>query len=139
MKFWPPMHELAICQALIRQVTEVADEKSATAVSDIFVSVGPLSGVESALLQNAFPIAAAGTMANGAELHIENLPVRVYCGACDIESAVAANRLLCDRCGGWQTKVVSGDELLLTRVELEHNAYPQLRTRTAVDEMNMES
>ena len=132
------MHELAICQALIRQVTELADEKSAAVVNDIFVSVGPLSGVESVLLQNAFPIAAAGTVAGNAELHIENLPVRVYCGACDIESAVAANRLLCDECGGWQTQVVSGDELLLTRVELEHNEYPQLRTRTAADELSVE-
>ncbi len=65
------MHELAIGQALIGQVTELADGKLAVAVNQIFISVGPLSGVEPVQLQNAFPIAAAGTVADGAELHIE--------------------------------------------------------------------
>jgi hydrogenase nickel incorporation protein HypA/HybF len=113
------MHELAICQALIRQVTELADERSAVSVSDIHVSIGPLAGVEPQLLQNAFPIAAAATIADGAVLHIEDMAVRVYCPDCDVESEVAVNRLLCGQCGGWQTRLVSGDELLLARVELE--------------------
>jgi len=113
------MHELAICQALIRQVVELADERSAASVYDIHVSVGPLSGVEPQLLQSAFPIAAAGTIADGAVLHIEDMSVRVYCPDCDVESEVAVNRLLCGQCGGWQTRLVSGDELLLARVELE--------------------
>ena len=113
------MHELAICQALIRQVAELADERSAVSVHDIHVSVGPLSGVEPQLLQSAFPIAAAGTIADGAVLHIKDMSVRVYCPDCDVESEAAANRLLCGQCGGWQTRLVSGDELLLARVELE--------------------
>jgi hydrogenase nickel incorporation protein HypA/HybF len=101
------------------QVTELAEQRSATSVSDIFVSVGPLSGVESVLLQNAFTIAVAGTVAGDAELHIESLPVRVHCKECDAESEVSANRLLCAQCGTWKTRLISGDELLLTRVELE--------------------
>lgn len=132
------MHELAISQALIQQVAELAIEKSATGVSDIYVSIGPLSGVESALLQRAFPIAAAGTVANGAELHIETLPVKVHCAACDVESLVATNRLLCSECGGWQTKVVSGDELLLTRVELELDGYPRQRQQAGADILGLE-
>ena len=113
------MHELAICQAFIRQVAELADERGAVSVNDIHVAVGPLSGVEPQLLHGAFPIAAAGTIADGAVLHIEDMSVRVYCPDCDIESEVAVNRLLCGQCGGWQTRLVSGDELLLARVELE--------------------
>ena len=113
------MHELAICQALIRQVVALADERGAASVSDIHVNVGPLSGVEPQLLQSAFPLAAAATIADGAVLHIEDMSVRVYCPDCDVESEVAVNRLLCGQCGGWQTRLVSGDELLLARVELE--------------------
>ena len=132
------MHELAICQALIDQVTELANERNATSVSDIYISVGPLSGVESALLQNAFPVAVAGTVADGAELHIDSLPVRVYCKDCDAESEVAANRLLCAQCGTWKTRLVSGDELLLKSVELEIDKHTRQRDLTRADQMAVE-
>jgi len=88
------MHELAICQALIGEVTAVARSEHATSVSDIFVSVGPLSGVEHPLMQNAFPLAAAGTVASEAILHLEAMPVRVACSKCGKESDVPANRLV---------------------------------------------
>jgi len=113
------MHELSICQALIGQVEAVARAEHAAAVSDIFVSVGPLSGVEPPLMQNAFPIAAAGTVASEATLHLEFMPIRVTCGECGQESEVPANRLVCEHCGNWRTQLLSGDELLLNRVVLD--------------------
>jgi len=114
------MHELAICQALIDEVAEVARAQHAASVSDIYVSVGPLSGVEGPLMQNAFPLAAAGTVANNATLHLRSTPVRVCCEECGKESEVAVNRLLCKFCEHWRTKVISGDELMLQRVILEN-------------------
>jgi hydrogenase nickel incorporation protein HypA/HybF len=113
------MHELAICQALIGQVAEVAREQRASSVSDIYVSVGPLSGVESPLLRNAFPLAAAGTVATAAKLHLQAMPIRICCTECGEESEVAMNRLVCKSCGDWHTRLISGDELLLQRVVLE--------------------
>lgn len=120
MRCWQPMHELAICQALIGEVTDVARAQHAASVSDIYVSVGPLSGVEGPLLQNAFPIVAAGTVASDAKLHLQATPVRVCCDECGEESEVPVNRLVCEHCGHWRTRVISGDELLLQRVILEN-------------------
>ena len=120
------------------QVTELAEQRSAASVSDIFVSVGPLSGVESALLQNAFSIAVAGTVADDAKLHIESLPVRVHCKECDAESEVSANRLLCAQCGTWKTRLISGDELLLTRVELEMDKNARHRDLMGADKLAVE-
>ena len=110
------MHELAICQALISQVTDVAREQKAASVTDVYVRVGPLSGVESPLMQNAFPIAAAGTVADQATLHLENTGIRVRCGECGEESDARMNRLVCAACGDWRTTLISGDELILQRV-----------------------
>ncbi len=114
------MHELAICQALIDQVTSVARAEKAGLVSDVFVSVGPLSGVEHPLMQNAFPVAAAGTVASDATLHLEETPVRVLCGECGEKSEVPANRQVCTHCGDWRTQLLSGDELVLQRVICSH-------------------
>ena len=113
------MHELSLCHALLEEVARVAREQQAVAVSDIYVSVGPLSGVEPPLMQNAFPLAAAGTVADRAELHMEMTSVRVRCSACGGESDVPANKLVCKHCGDWRTHVIAGDELLLRRVVLD--------------------
>lgn len=110
------MHELSICQALIAQVEDVAREQKAAAVTDIYVRVGPLSGIEGPLMQNAFPIAAAGTVANNANLHLEAAPIRVRCEECGEESDAQMNRLVCAACGDWRTTLISGDELILQRV-----------------------
>jgi hydrogenase nickel incorporation protein HypA/HybF len=111
------VHELSICQALIGQVEQLAREQRARRVGRIELSVGPLSGVEPSLLAQAYPLAAAGTVAEGAELHIGSAPVRVHCSQCERDSEASVNRLLCAHCGAWQTSLLSGDELLLTRVE----------------------
>jgi len=113
------MHELAICQSLIGQVADVARANHATAVAEIFVTIGPLSGVEPPLMRNAFPIAAAGTVASDATLHLEATAIRVRCSSCNEESDVEANLLVCRHCGDWRTELVSGDELVLQRVVME--------------------
>lgn len=112
------MHELAICQAIVAQVEEVAAARRAYA-SSITLCIGPLSGVEPELLRHAYPLASAGTRSATAELHIETAAVRVRCRCCGHESQVAPNRLLCAQCGDWNTQLLSGDELLLTKIEME--------------------
>lgn len=112
------MHELAVAQALIEQVGIVARQENADQILVIHVGIGPLSGVEAQLLEQAFPLAAAGSIAAAAGLVVEQLPVRVRCRQCGRVSDVLPGRLVCGNCGDWHTTLVSGDELQLTRVEL---------------------
>jgi hydrogenase nickel incorporation protein HypA/HybF len=112
------MHELSVCQALIDQVEHIAREHGATRVERILLKVGPLSGVEPSLLQHAYPLVATGTLAEQAELVIEPAEVRVHCQTCGAETDARPNRLLCGACGGFQTRLISGDELLLANLEL---------------------
>ena len=114
------MHELAVCQGMLAQVARIASEHRAHAVTQIHLRIGPLSGVEPELLVQAFPIASAGTLAEGAALVVESLPIRIRCEACGRGSeAAASNDLRCRHCGHWRTRLLSGDELLLGEVELE--------------------
>jgi hydrogenase nickel incorporation protein HypA/HybF len=112
------MHELAVCQALLGQVEAIAARHLARSVRSITVRVGPLAGVEPDLLRAAYPFACSGTVADGADLVIEELPVRVSCETCGAETEARANRLLCGQCGDWHTRLTSGDEMLLASVEL---------------------
>jgi hydrogenase nickel incorporation protein HypA/HybF len=112
------MHELALCQGLLHQVEAVARDHAAEAVSRVTVRIGPLSGVEPALLQQAYVLAQADSIAAGARLVVERLPIRVRCSQCGAESEVEPNALVCARCGDWRTELMSGDEMVLASVEL---------------------
>jgi len=113
------MHELAICQGLLEQVEQIALGKGADRILSVTVRIGPLAGVEPALLQGAFTLAAAGTPAAAADLHIEKTGVRIQCRECGAEADARPNCLLCESCGSWRTRVLEGEEMLLTQVQLE--------------------
>ena len=112
------MHELAICQALAARL-DALERPRGSFVKAVRVSVGPLCGVDAALLAHAYPIACAGGIAEGSRLDIERTVVKVRCRSCGSQSTVAPNRLVCGSCGDWRTELQGGDELLLLAVEFE--------------------
>ena len=116
------MHELAICQALMEQVERIAQEEQADQVLSIHLAIGPLSGVEPRLLEQAFSVARAGSIAASAELVIESMPVQVSCKQCGQQSEALPGRLVCGHCGDWRTRLVSGDEMNLLHIELVRQA-----------------
>lgn len=115
------MHELSICQALMEEVTRVAREQRARRILSVTVRIGPLAGVEPGLLESAYPLASAGTVAADSSLIVERSAVRVRCLACSAESEVQSTSLVCGACGNWRVEVLTGEELLLASVELERD------------------
>ena len=113
------MHELSVCLSLLQQVETIARERNATSVTAITLNIGPLSGVEPELLKNAYPLAAAGTLAEEAELIVKIADIVVRCSQCNSETTATPNKLLCGTCGDFRTQLVSGDEMTLMRVELD--------------------
>lgn len=112
------MHELSVCQALVAQLQAVSAANGGGVVELVRLRIGPLSGIEPSLLRQVFPLAAAGTIAAGAELVIESAAVAVQCNDCGARTAAAPNRMLCGACSGYRVRLVSGDEMLLESVEL---------------------
>jgi hydrogenase nickel incorporation protein HypA/HybF len=113
------MHELSVCQALVDQLEALVQEHGARRVCRVVVRVGVLSGIEPELLRQAYPIACAGTVAEGSRLDIENAPVRVHCPSCGAETDVTTSKMTCGLCGNWRTRLISGGELVLVTAELE--------------------
>lgn len=112
------MHELSLCRSLLHQTLEVAARHRAVAVTALRLQIGPLSGVEPELLKTAFPLAAAGTIAESAVLNLTATCIEVYCKSCNTRCQATPNRLCCATCGSCSTQLVSGDELMLESVEL---------------------
>jgi len=112
------MHELSVCMALLEQVADCVESHRAIGASRIMLRIGPLAGVEPALLRAAYAASRPGTCAADAELVIVNAPVRIRCASCGMEDEARPGHLACKTCGSAATQLLSGDELLLEAVDL---------------------
>ncbi|MEH6435996.1 hydrogenase maturation nickel metallochaperone HypA [Massilia sp. DD77] len=112
------MHELSVCSALLDQVARLAARHGASGVSMVSLRLGPLSGIEPALLRAAYREARRGTPAQDAELAIVEVPLRIACLRCGAAGDAALDRLSCAICGSGLTRLLSGDEMLLDSVDL---------------------
>lgn len=119
------MHELAVAQALLDQIEIAARPHGAVAVHAATIKVGPLSGVEPALLRRAFEVARlVRPTTTETILMLETSEVVVSCSACGREGAASVGKLCCTHCSSPHTSLRSGDELLLMRIEMEMPAVP---------------
>lgn len=112
------MHEVSVSAALLEQVATVMERHHAIGVRKIILRLGPLSGVEPALLRAAYAQARVGTVAAHARLVIVQSPVRVLCEDCGAEGKGMPNRLICPACGSPNARLLGGDEMLLETVDL---------------------
>jgi hydrogenase nickel incorporation protein HypA/HybF len=113
------MHETSLVAALLRQVDRVRADHSASAVTEVHVQVGPLSGVEPLLVAAAFERLKAGTSAAAARLMIEEVPLEALCSRCGLESEVLDFRFRCAHCGHDDVRVVRGDEFQLVSLTVD--------------------
>jgi len=113
------MHELSIAQALVEQVEKVVLAEGALRANKVLITVGALSGADPEALRGAFPLVAEDTVAEGAELIIEQVAARVRCSACGGESEAENYFVGCAACGSREVELVSGRELNITSIELE--------------------
>ena len=83
------------------------------------VALGALSGVEREPLEFCFPLAAEGTLLEGAELAIEEVPVEVLCSHCGASTRPRPPVLACGACGEGGTRVTDGRQMQVTSMEIE--------------------
>lgn len=107
------MHETAIVEGLMRILEKQAAQHGAERILRVRVRVGRLRAVEPAQLSACFDMFAEGTVAEGATLAIEEVPVRARCKSCATEFEVPRYRFECPGCGGGDVEVVQGQELYI--------------------------
>ncbi|MCX8043985.1 MAG: hydrogenase maturation nickel metallochaperone HypA [Desulfobacterota bacterium] len=106
------MHEQSLVQALLDLIEEYAGRYGAKKICRVRLSCGRVSGIEPACLRFAFAVQSQGTVADGAHLELDLLPVRIYCFACEQEIQDEAYHAVCPRCRGSAVVLVGGTEEL---------------------------
>jgi hydrogenase nickel incorporation protein HypA/HybF len=114
------VHELSIVLGLIDAVAEAAP--AGQLVSVIHLRIGALSGISPTALDFAYQLASVGTVADGARLEIETVPVRLNCQPCQRVVEATQHSLCCPECHTPSLAVVSGRELEIAWIEVDEPA-----------------
>jgi hydrogenase nickel incorporation protein HypA/HybF len=112
------VHEVSLMQDTVIIATKQAKDAGAQRIHRIMMRVGALSGAVPETLEFAFDIVAKGTMAEGATLEIERVPILCYCAACAQEFEPADFVCECTYCGQPSTDIRRGRELQVTSLEV---------------------
>jgi hydrogenase nickel incorporation protein HypA/HybF len=114
------MHELSIAMSMIEMAEEEAERRGGVRVHAVHLRLGGLSGVVKEALCFSYAVACEGTRLEGSQLVIEDVPIVVYCAACEAESTLASPRLFaCAICQAPTSQIVQGKELEVTALEIE--------------------
>jgi hydrogenase nickel incorporation protein HypA/HybF len=114
------MHELSIALAILDLAEEEAGALAGGRVVAVHLKLGALSGVDREALLSAYGLAREQSPLSGAELVIEEVPVRAWCPSCGAERGVASPwELNCSVCGTPAERVVAGRELEVVALEVE--------------------
>lgn len=119
------MHELSIATNLIALAVDAIRSDPGTAaapglrVEEVTLRLGRLAGVEADSLLFCYDIAARDTPLAGSRLVIEDVPVAVYCPACQaVLDLPTIQSFVCPRCGLPTADIRRGRELELATIRL---------------------
>lgn len=111
------MHEMSLVASLMELIEETVRRHDVKRVGRVFLKAGRMASVEPMTLRACFDALAEGTVADGADLVIEEVPVSCSCRECSKVYRVERYDFRCPVCGSGDTELISGRELRLDRLE----------------------
>jgi len=113
------MHELSLAMNMVEQLEGVMKRENASRLIKISVEIGALSGVEREPMEFCFPMASKGTILEGAEFHVEEVPLKVTCRECHESTYPDFPGLYCVACGDCGVDIVAGRDFKIKTIEVE--------------------
>jgi hydrogenase nickel incorporation protein HypA/HybF len=113
------MHELAVTESLLEISLRHAQAKKASRITDLYLIIGQWSSIVDDSVQFYWDIISEGTIAKGATLHFQRVPVLLVCQDCGKEYQPANDEYTCPECGGTHAQVKTGDEFRLEAIDID--------------------
>jgi hydrogenase nickel incorporation protein HypA/HybF len=110
------MHEWGLTRRLLHVVEEEALARQLTRVKRVRLETGVLSETERDALRFNFKTAARGTVAQDAELDIDELPVKALCPVCHTEVLMTVHDQACTQCQAWPLSPIDGETFRITEL-----------------------
>jgi len=113
------MHELSLMEGMVQGILEEASRQGFSRVHQVRLEIGRLAGVELEALRFAFGPVTEGTLIEGAQLEILELPGLGLCQACGQQVEIEARFDLCPQCGEGFVALASGTEVRVKDLDVE--------------------
>lgn len=113
------MHELSLIQSLLSQLETTAEQYRLMRITKVMLQIGDFRQCVPELLQFAFETLTEDTKAQGAQLVIEHLPIKMECLSCQQIFAIKRHVFSCPHCQKTELKMLSGKEFILSSIEGE--------------------
>ena len=112
------MHEIGLLQHMVEVALDRAALAGARRVQHITLRIGDESGVVPEVIAFAFDVATRGTIAEGAELEIEEVRLACFCAACGLEFEPEDALHECPQCHQIGAEVRRGHEFELASLDV---------------------
>ena len=99
-------------------VFEEAGRNNAKKIGSLRMKVGAMSGVVPEALEFAFQALTEGTIAEGARLLIDKVPIVCYCKKCRLEFEPEPYSYVCPSCHEASIEIRRGRELEIVSIEV---------------------
>lgn len=113
------MHELSIMNSLFDILQDIAKENNLKKIYKVTLSVGKMRQIVPVAMEMAFTAVTNGSVAEGAKLEMESIPIKMRCSSCGDEFLVEHNIFICPNCESSKLEIISGDELIIKNIEGE--------------------
>ncbi len=115
------MHELPVTERILDVVKAHAEKNNVQKVISINLNVGELSDLEDEWIQNYFDYLSKDSVAEGAKLKIERIPVVMQCDDCSKSFQVdikEMKEIQCPECDSKKGTLISGKEYYIKDMEV---------------------
>ena len=112
------MHEMSLCEGILQVIETEAQKQDFTEVKQVVLDIGVLSGVEISALEFAFKVIMQGTVAEKAELKINEVEAQAWCMICAENVKIMQRYDACPLCESYQLQVTGGDEMKIKELEV---------------------
>lgn len=113
------MHEMALAEGIVDIALDYAKRNDATKIREVGLLIGEMSGVEVESLSFSFDMLTRGTIADGAKLVIENVPLIGKCVKCGESYHIKNYDFWCPKCENGVLETVSGREMQVKYLEVD--------------------
>ena len=111
------MHELALCDAMLKMVRKVAEDEALEGINSITVEVGSLSGVVPKFIEDCWVAVVDGTEFEDTAIKVETLNGVARCLDCGDEFEADLDKLCCPDCGSQMLTPLTGREMTIKEIE----------------------
>jgi hydrogenase nickel incorporation protein HypA/HybF len=113
------MHELSIAESILNIARSEMEKANASAIQELELEIGKLSGVEYSSLEFALQVITEGSIFTDTKIVIHKPEGEAQCNECKIVFSLESFIGQCPKCNSYHFNIISGKELRVKSIVID--------------------